>query len=83
MEYVEKLWKSLMKEFNLPPLSAIIDKIEEGSLTITWLVLPHVMKKIRLTYFKSVNFFKHHNIIKIELSGLLLYNEEWMVSMSP
>ena len=82
MEYVQKLWRSLMKEFNLPPLSAIIDNIEEGSLSITWLILGHVEKNIRATFFKSVDFFKRHNIIKIELGGLTLYDEEWMVSMS-
>ena len=86
MEYVDKLWKSLMEEFNLhvPPLSAIIDKIEKKSLTaITWLILPHVMKQIQATFFKSVDFLKQHNIIKIELySGFILYDEKWMVSMS-
>ena len=84
MEYVEKLWKALVKEFNLPPLSAIIDKIEEGSLTITWLILPHIVNKIRATFFKSLDFFKRHKIIEIELyGGFILYDEEWMVSMSP
>ena len=86
LDYVEKLWKALMKEFNLPELTAIIDKIEEGSLSITWLVLPHIAEKIRATFYKSITFFQHHNILKITLydsDGLYLYNEEWMVGMSP
>ena len=39
LEYVYKLWKALAKEFHLPSLTAVMDKIVEGSLTITWLIL--------------------------------------------
>ena len=84
LDYVEKLWKALMKEFNLPELTAIVDKIEEGSLSITWLVLPHIAEKIRATFYKSISFFQQHDILEITLYyDLILYNEEWMVSMSP
>ena len=84
--YAEKLWKALMKEFHLPPLTAVMDKIVEGSLSITWLILPHIVEKIRATYFKSVEFFQQRNIIRIVLYsddrdfGLLLYDDESMVS---
>jgi hypothetical protein len=64
-----------------------MDKIVEGSLRITWLILPHIIDKIMATYFKSVEFFQQHNIISIDLysdggdaPGLTLYYEEWMVS---
>ena len=87
LDYIDKLWKILMKEFRLPPLTAIIDKIIEGSLTVTWLVLPHVIEKIKATFSKSVDFFEQQNIISIELydgpSYLTLYDESWMVSMIP
>ena len=87
LEYVNTLWKMLAKEFHLPPLTAVMDKIMEGSLRITWLVLLHIIEKIKATYFKSVEFFQQHNIIRIDLygeggddGGLPLYDEEWMVS---
>ena len=77
LEYVDKLWRALAKEFHLPPLTAVMDKIVEGSLTITWLLLPHIIEKIRATYFKSVEFFQQHNIISIQLYGVLkIYYEE-------
>ena len=86
LEYVDKLWKALMKEFHLPPLTAVMDKIVEGSLTITWLLLPHIIEKIRATYFKSVKFFEQNNIISIVLyyedNGPTIYAEEWMVSVA-
>ena len=81
LEHVNKLWKMLAKEFHLPPLTAVMDKIMEGSLTIIWLILPNIIEKIRATYFKSVKFFQQHNIISIDLyGGFRLYDEEWMVS---
>ena len=87
LEHVNTFWKILATEFHLPPLTAVMDKIVEGSLRITWLILPHIVDKIKVTYFKSVEFFQQHNIISIVLysdggddGGLNLYYEEWMVS---
>ena len=85
--YVDNLWTLLMKEFRLPPLTAVIDKIVEGSIRITWLILPHIVEKIKETYFKSVGFFQQHNIISIDLygdgdgdDGITLYHEEAVVN---
>ena len=47
LDFVHEMWKALQKEFNLPTLTAVIDIILEGSLNITWLVLPHVVEKIK------------------------------------
>ena len=83
LDFVHQLWKALRKEFTLPSLMAVIDKIIEGSLTITWLVLPHVVEKIKSKFSKSLHFLQHHGIVRIELyggDGLTLYDEEWMVS---
>ena len=83
LDFVHELWKALQKEFNLPSLTAVIDKIIEGSLVITWLVLPHVVEKIKSKFSKSLHFLQHHGIVRIELydgDGLTLYDEEWMVS---
>ena len=88
LEYIGKLWKALAKEFHLPSLTAVMDKIVEGSLEITWLILPHIIDKISATYFKSVKFFQQHNITRIDLygdgggdDGLPLFYEKWMVSV--
>ena len=82
LDFVQELWKALRKEFTLPSLTAVIDKIIEGSLTITWLVLPHVVEKIKSKFSKSLHFLQHHGIVSVDLYGgtLPLYDEEWMVS---
>ena len=83
LEYVDKLWKMLMEEFGLPPLTVILDKIIEGCIKVTWLVLPNVVKKIKAVFSKSVSFFQQQNITRIELYDglLLLYDESWMVNI--
>ena len=80
MNYVETLWNSLIKEFNLPPLTAIIKKIVGGSLIITWLVPPQVSSVIATSYSKALRFYQQHNIVQIQLDGCTLYDEDWIVS---
>jgi hypothetical protein len=80
MSYIDTLWKSLIKEFNLPPLTAIIKKIVGGSLIITWLVPPQVSSVIAASYSKALGFYQQHNIVQVQLDGHTLYDEEWIVS---
>ncbi|MCG8621655.1 MAG: hypothetical protein MJE68_06605 [Proteobacteria bacterium] len=81
MSYVDTLWKALIEEFDLPPLTAIIKKIVRGSLIITWLVPPKVSSVIASSYFKAVWFYLQHDIARVELDGGVLYtDEEWIVS---
>ena len=67
LDYVDRLWKALMQEFHLPPLTAVMDKIVEGSLRITWLILPHIMEKIKAVCCKSTVFFQYYSITRVEI----------------
>ena len=81
MSYVDTLWKALIEEFNLPPLTAIIKKIVGGSLIISWLVPLQVLSVIAASSSKALGFYVQHNIARIELDGSVLYtDEEWIVS---
>ena len=80
LSYVDELWRSLAEEFDLPSLTAVIHSIVEGSVSITWLILPHIEKKIRIAYSKALRFYQKHNIAEIYIDDDLLYNEEWIVS---
>ena len=83
LEYVHKLWIALKKKFNLPSLTAVIDKIVEGSIKVTYLVLPHIVKRIRSSCWTALDFFRLHKIIKISLCEdlITLYDEKWMVCL--
>ena len=80
MDYVDTLWKALIAEFTLPPLTAIIKKIVQGCLIITWLVPPQISTVIAASYSKALRFYQQHNITQVELDGRTLYDEEWIVS---
>ena len=80
LTYVDELWRSLAKVFILPSLTAIIDSIIEGSLKVTWLILPQIAEKIIAKFSKAVKFFRDHDIIQVAIDDDILYNEEQMVS---
>ena len=82
LDYVDTLWKALIEEFNLPPLTAVIDEIVSGSLIIHWLVPPQVSTVIAASYSKALSFYQQHNIVQVQLDGRTLYHEEWIVSGS-
>ena len=83
LDYVYKLWQALRDELHLPSLTAVLDQLTEsnGTLSITWLVLPQVARKIETTCFKSLKFFECHSIVKIWLCNCLHYDAACLVSL--
>ena len=81
LNYIDTLWKSLIEEFNLPPLTAVIDEIVGGSVIISWLVPSQVSSVIAVSYSKVLRFYQQHNIVQVQLDGRTLYDEDWIVSM--
>ena len=79
--YVNNLWTALAKDFELPSLTAMIDKIVAGSIEITWLVLPHLAETIILKskFPRAVKFFRQHQIIHLMVEEDVIYNENQMV----
>ena len=81
LSYVNKLWQSLAEEFDLPSLTAVLDKIIDGSLVISWRILPHIADMIRASSSKALRFYQRHGIVEVHIDDHLLYNEEWIVSI--
>ena len=80
LSYVDELWRSLAEEFDLPCLTAVIHSIIEGSLVVTWLVLPHIAEKIIVNRFDATIFFRRHGIVVVAIDECIIYDEELMVS---
>ena len=87
MSYVDRLWRSLAQEFDLPCLTAVVHSIVIGSLEITWLILPHVAERIIseakaldsnpvYMYSRLEQFFRDHDIHELTVDGIILYNKE-------
>ena len=81
LSHVNTLWQSIAEEFDIPSLTAVIDKIIDGSLVISWLILPHIADKIRASFSKALKFYQQHGIVEVCIDNNLLYDEEWIVSM--
>ena len=81
MMYVRDLWKSFVNRFNIPSLTAVIDKILEGSLQIVWLVLPHVADLICGAAKQSEEFFREHDIVFVAIDDHILYDARLAVSI--
>ena len=75
------LWESLAEEFDLPSLTAVIDKIIDGSLIISWLILPHIADKIRASFSKALRFYQQLGIVEVFIDDDLLYYEYLIVSV--
>lgn len=80
MLYVRDLWISFAEEFDIPPLTAVIDDILEGSLEIVWLILPHFAELISKSAGRSVGFFHQHDIIYVTIDNEVLYDAQLTVS---
>lgn len=82
MIYVRDLWISFADEFNIPSLTAVIDKILEGSLEIVWLILPHLAESISMSAHKSVEFFHRHDIIYVAIDDNIVYDAQLTVRLT-
>ena len=80
MLYVQDLWISFAEEFNIPSLTAVIDKILEGSLEIVWVILLHFAELIRTLVHKSVQFFRQHDVILVAIDDHIVYGAQLIVS---
>ena len=83
LSYVDELWRSLAEEFDLPSLTAVIHSIIEGSLVVTWLILPHVAENIMSASINvDVKFFHRNGIAQMEIDSTVIFDEMKMVSTS-
>ena len=76
LEYVHKLWCSFAEEYDIPSLTAVLERVAPGSLEITWLIPVHLADKI----VPRSKFFRDHGIVRVFLDDELVYDEEEMVS---
>ena len=76
LEYVHKLWCSFAEEYDIPSLTAVLERVAPGSLEITWIIPLHLSDKI----VPRSKFFRRHGIVRVSLDDVILYDEEDMVS---
>ena len=75
LDYVEKLWQSFAEEYEIPSLTAVIDRIVAGSLEVTWRVPHHIADAI----LPRSKFFRSHGIVLVFIDDVIIYDEKQMV----
>lgn len=74
--YVDTLWRSIADEYELPSLTAVLEKIVTGSIEISWLVPAYVAEMIT----QRTKFFRKHHIVLVFIDDIILYDERQMVN---
>ena len=74
IKYIQDMWEKFAREFDIPLLTAIVDKLVKSSLEITWLIQPHLCDKITGSVHKSTQFFRQHNIIYVAINDHPIYD---------
>ena len=76
LKYVADLWESLAVEFELPSLTAVIDRIVKKCLEITWLIFPSDAEKItRAAAARHTDFFEKHAITLLTIDDVIIYKK--------
>jgi hypothetical protein len=77
LDYVVKLWQSFAEEYEIPSLTAVIDRIVAGSLEVTWRVPLHIAEAI----VARSHFFRSHGIVLVFIDDVIIYDEKQMVRL--
>ena len=75
LDYVMRLWQSFAEEYEIPSLTAVIDRIVTGSLEVTWIVPQHIADAI----LPRAKFFRSHGIVLVFIDDVIIYDEKQMV----
>ena len=78
LNYVVKLWESFAEEYEIPSLTAVIDRIVTGSLEVTWRVPQHIADAI----LPRSKFFRNCGIVLVFINDVIIYDEKQMVSLT-
>jgi len=76
LAYLDDLWKDVAELYGLPPYVALLDCIRKGCVSIVWLVPSHLAPQIRSTTPLSADFYRNHEITRVELGEECIYQEE-------
>ena len=75
LKYIDDLWNKFSNLHDLPSRVALFDSIREGCVSIVWLIPSHLAPQIRSTTPHSADFYRKHEITRVELGEECIYQE--------
>ena len=76
LNYIDDLWNEYAELYDLPPYVVLLDCIRKGCVSIVWLIPSHLAPQIRSTTPLSADFYRKHEITRVELGEECIYQEE-------
>ena len=74
--YIDDLWSEYAELYGLPPYVALLDCIHKGCVSIVWLIPSHLAPQIHSTSTPLADFYRKHEITRVELGEECIYQEE-------
>ena len=76
LEYIDNLWGKISDLYDLPPRVVILDSIHKGCVSTVWLIPSYLAPKILSAAPHSGDFYRRHEITRVEFDGKCFYQEE-------
>ena len=76
LHYIEDLWEEFAELYDLPPHKVLLESISKGCVLIVWLVPTHLAPQILHTVPHSDDFYRKHEIMRVEFGGKCIYQEK-------
>jgi len=81
--YIDKLWNSVAEVLFLPPLSALLDCIRKGCITVVLLIPTGVIPRFLQQVPRVSSFFRANGIKSVCLEKCCLFSDEIAVQQRP
>ena len=84
LQYLAEVWEMFSARYLLPdsPPTALLDRVREGCLSITWLVPTSLIPSLIRNVKTDTTFIQHHHILKMTVGDQCVYEEVTEESIS-
>ena len=78
LQHLIDVWEMFSVRYLVPdsPPTALLDRVRTGCLSVTWLVPSHLIPELVKRVKVNTTFFQKHRILKVTVSGEIIYEEE-------
>ena len=77
LQYLAEVWEVFSSRYLMPdsPPTALLDRVCEGCLSVTWLVPSHLIESLTERAKIDTDFFQHHHILRVTVGDECIYEE--------
>ena len=76
LDYLEDLWKSFACHSSLPPLTVLLDTVQEGCVCVTWLIRSNLAFQLMDKANDLISFFREHPFLIVCIDGKCIYERQ-------